>query len=171
MGQTLGPPRARTTLSFMAVEIERKFLVIGDGWKSGTPTRLSQGYLASSKDSTVRIRLAGDLAWLTIKGPTVGISRAEFEYEIPAADAQQMLDLCEGPIIEKTRWHVTDKNMIWEVDEFFGENAGLVVAEIELRSEDQTFTKPDWVGEEVTKDPRYSNSNLSDKPFTRWKSS
>ncbi|GGX67284.1 CYTH domain-containing protein [Litorimonas cladophorae] len=155
----------------MAVEIERKFLVTGDAWKSGTPTRLSQGYLASSKDSTVRIRLAGDLAWLTIKGPTVGISRAEFEYEIPATDAQQMLDMCEGAIIEKTRWQVSYENLIWEVDEFFGENGGLVVAEIELRSEDQTFAKPDWVGEEVTDDPRYANSNLSVKPFTRWNSS
>jgi adenylate cyclase len=152
----------------MGTEIERKFLVTGSDWRQATGTHYSQGYLNRDKERVVRVRIAGEKAFLTIKGKSVGASRAEFEYEIPVADAQQLLKLCDGPLVEKIRRVITHDGNKWEVDEFLGENAGLVVAEIELRSEDQAFTRPDWLGTEVTDDSRYYNSSLSALPFSKW---
>ncbi|XHS76990.1 CYTH domain-containing protein [Burkholderiaceae bacterium UC74_6] len=153
----------------MGVEIERKFLVTGEDWKrSSTPQFLSQGYLNRDKQRTVRVRIAGDEAWLTIKGQSQGATRAEFEYAVPLADAQQLLAMCDGPRVEKNRWRVPHGGLVWEVDEFLGENAGLVVAEVELTSEDQRFDKPTWAGAEVTDDPRYFNSSLAGKPYSSW---
>jgi adenylate cyclase len=154
----------------MSTEIERKFLVVNDSWKSlGTAALLRQGYLSSDKKRIVRVRIEDTSAMLTIKGPTIGATRAEWEYPIPIADAQTMLDqLCEQPLIEKKRYRIAYEGMIWEVDEFLGENAGLVVAEIELESEEQLFIKPEWVGEEVTHDPRYANASLLRHPYSRW---
>ena len=155
----------------MGVEIERKFLLTGTAWKqlaSGTSYR--QGYLNSTKERTVRVRTIDDKGFLTIKGISVGATRVEYEYEIPVTDAQKLLDdLCEKPIIEKNRYKIAHGGFVWEVDEFFGENEGLVVAEIELESEGQAFEKPEWVGDEVTGDPRYFNSNLISNPFKQWK--
>lgn len=154
----------------MGKEIERKFLVRGDDWKSlATGTFYRQGYLNSARERTVRIRIIDEKAFLTIKGITVGATRAEYEYEIPYADCTALLDdLAEKPLIEKKRYKVPFEGLIWEIDEFFGENSGLVVAEVELESEDQALRKPGWVGEEVTGDPRYFNSSLIKKPFSRW---
>ena len=155
----------------MGIEIERKFLLIGTTWKHLAPgTSYRQGYLNSAKERTVRVRTIDDKGFLTIKGISVGAARVEYEYEIPLADAKHLLDdLCEQPIIEKNRYKISHSGFIWEVDEFFGENEGLVVAEIELESEDQPFEKPEWVGEEVTGDPRYFNSNHFKNPFIKWK--
>jgi adenylate cyclase len=152
----------------VGIEIERKFLVVGDEWRQEHPARLSQGYLSRAKERTVRVRLAGEHAFLTIKGATTGATRAEFEYEIPLSDAEQMLRLCDGPVIEKFRHVLTHQGVTWEIDEFFGENQGLVVAEVELKSEDQKFEKPKWLGQEVTSDSRYFNSNLSSRPYNTW---
>lgn len=152
----------------MAIEIERKFLVTGDAWRSAEPVYFSQGYLNRDKARTVRVRIAGERAFLTIKGLTQGVSRAEFEYAIPVEDARQLLALCEQPLIEKLRRKIPFAGFVWEVDEFLGDNLGLVVAEIELPSEDSEFAKPDWVGQEVTHDQRYFNSNLSQHPFNCW---
>lgn len=152
----------------MAIEIERKFLVTGDAWRSAEAVYFSQGYLNRDKARTVRVRIAGERAFLTIKGLTQGVSRAEFEYAIPVEDARQLLAMCEQPLIEKNRRKIPFAGFVWEVDEFLGENLGLVVAEIELPSEDSKFAKPDWVGEEVTHDQRYFNSNLSQHPFNCW---
>jgi adenylate cyclase len=154
----------------MGKEIERKFLVKGDAWRDlSKGTSYRQGYLNSAKERTVRIRTINDQAFLTVKGLTVGATRAEYEYEIPLADCNAMLDaLAEKPIIEKKRYKVPFAGLTWEIDEFFGENAGLIVAEVELESEGQAFRKPEWVGEEVTADPRYFNSNLIKHPYTRW---
>lgn len=152
----------------MAIEIERKFLVTGDAWRSAEPVYFSQGYLNRDKARTVRVRIAGERAFLTIKGLTQGVSRAEFEYAIPVEDARQLLALCEQPLIEKHRRKIPFAGFVWEVDEFLGDNLGLVVAEIELPSEDSEFAKPDWVGQEVTHDQRYFNSNLSQHPFNCW---
>ncbi|MCV2356260.1 CYTH domain-containing protein [Paucibacter sp. B2R-40] len=153
----------------MGIEIERKFLVIGDDWKLlGVGEYISQGYLSRDPARTVRVRIKGEQAWLTIKGRSVGASRAEFEYPIPLADAQQMLALCDGPRVEKVRRLVPYAGMVWEVDEFLGDNAGLVVAEIELSSADQRFELPPWAGAEVTEDARYFNSQLTKHPFSIW---
>lgn len=154
----------------MATEIERKFLVDGDAWRAlGTGTVFRQGYLSTEKERTVRVRTEGDRARLTIKGITVGATRAEYEYEIPVADATEMLDdLCHQPIIEKTRYRIDGNGVTWEVDEFFGVNEGLVIAEVELDSEDQVFDLPDWIGVEVTGDARYFNANLIANPFSAW---
>ncbi len=152
----------------MAKEIERKFLVTGNDWKNAEPIYYCQGYLNRDQHRTVRIRIAGDLGYLTVKGITSGISRDEFEYPIPLDDAQQLINMCETPLIIKNRRIVNYAGMDWEVDEFLGENLGLVVAEIELESEDQTFEKPDWVGEEVSDDARYHNSRLCANPFSNW---
>ncbi|HZW20462.1 CYTH domain-containing protein [Noviherbaspirillum sp.] len=154
----------------MGVEIERKFLVRGDGWRAlGEGVLLRQGYLSSAPERTVRVRVEGGAAMLTIKGRSTGATRSEWEYPIPIPDAQALLDaLCERPLIEKKRYRIPFDGMVWEVDEFLGENAGLVVAEIELSAEDQAFSKPDWVGEEVTHDPRYFNSSLIRNPYSRW---
>ena len=154
----------------MAQEIERKFLITGESWREiAKGTAYRQGYLSTVKERTVRVRTIDDKGFLTIKGITVGATRAEYEYEIPASDANEMLDdLCEQPIIEKKRYKLPLDGLIWEIDEFDGVNAGLIVAEVELESEDQEFTKPAWIGEEVSNDPRYFNSNLIANPYTTW---
>jgi adenylate cyclase len=154
----------------VAKEIERKFLVADDAWRAGVVgTVFRQGYLSTVKERTVRARVAGDSGYLTIKGITVGAVRSEFEYEIPRADAAQMLDeLCEQPLIEKTRYEIEAGNLTWEIDEFAGVNDGLIVAEVELDDEAQEIVLPQWVGEEVTHDPRYFNSNLIAHPFSEW---
>ncbi|MEZ7198575.1 CYTH domain-containing protein [Pseudodesulfovibrio karagichevae] len=154
----------------MAKEIERKFLLVGDDWRElAKGTHYRQGYLNSAKERTVRVRTIDDKGFLTIKGITTGATRVEYEYEIPHAECTEMLDnLAEKPIIEKARYKIEFGGFTWEVDEFFGVNRGLVVAEIELKSEDQAFEKPAWVGEEVTGDPRYFNSNLVANPYTTW---
>jgi len=154
----------------MGTEIERKFLLQGDAWRSLAPgIRYRQGYLSSAKERTVRIRTAGNAAFLTVKGLVKGATRTEYEYAIPLTDGNDMLDtLAEQPLIEKVRYTIEHGNVIWEVDEFLGENQGLVVAEVELSSEDQPFDKPVWVGEEVTGDPRYFNSSLVAHPYSRW---
>jgi len=152
----------------MGVEIERKFLVTGDGWRTPNGVRYSQGYLNRDKHRTVRVRVAGEAAFLTIKGVSNGPSRAEFEYAIPTADAAQLLTLCDGPLIDKIRHITRFGGLDWEVDEFLGANQGLVVAEVELDSPDQAFARPDWLGIEVTDDPRYFNSSLAVQPFQAW---
>jgi len=152
----------------MAVEIERKFLVTGTAWEQVPGVLYRQGYLNRDKARTVRVRVAGESAFLTIKGANVGATRAEFEYSIPLADAQALLALCDGPLIEKTRFVLTHAGTVWEVDRFAGDNAGLVVAEVELTSEDQAFERPPWLGEDVTQDARYFNSNLAVHPFRMW---
>ena len=154
----------------MANEIERKFLLKNDTWRGQEKgKRYRQGYLSIVKERTVRVRTAGDKGFLTVKGITVGASRPEYEYKIPLKDANEMLDqLCERPLIEKTRYRISHAGLVWEVDEFEGDNRGLVTAEVELKDEHQSVTLPDWVGEEVTGDPRYFNANLVAKPFTQW---
>jgi adenylate cyclase len=156
----------------MGREIERKFLVIGDEWRqSATGSLFRQGYLNLASGCTVRVRLSGDDAWLTIKGPVEGLSRPEFEYSIPAPDAREMLDtLCAQPLIEKSRYHVVHDGLTWDIDEFHGDNDGLIVAEIELADEDQLVDLPEWAGKEVTGDARYFNSSLVRVPFCRWSS-
>ena len=151
----------------MATEIERKFLVKGDGWRSlGVGEIYRQGYIANNNGRTVRVRVVGEQGYLTIKGSTTGMKRAEFEYKIPVEDAQELLEtLCDRPLIEKTRYKILMGDLIWEVDEFWGENQGLILAEVELETEDQNIDIPDWIGEEVTSDPRYYNSNLVKNPF------
>ena len=152
----------------MGKEIERKFLVKEGAWRNAKGTRYRQGYLNSAKERNVRVRTMEDKAYLTVKGIAIGASRMEFEYEIPLQDADELLAICEKPLIEKTRYKVQEGGFVWEVDEFFKENQGLIVAEVELESEDQEFPKPDWAGEEVTGDPRYFNSNLIKNPYTNW---
>lgn len=154
----------------MAVEIERKFLVVADDWKQlAQPVFMRQGYLSSQAGRVVRVRIEDQSAMLTIKGKTIGISRGEWEYPIPLKDAQELLDgLCEQPLIEKNRYRIAIDDLIWEVDEFFGENLGLVVAEVELRDAEQTFAKPSWLGMEVSHDHRYANANLFKHPFSKW---
>lgn len=153
----------------MGVEIERKFLVVGTDWKSVAGVQIRQGYLNRDKARTVRVRVAGDTAFLTVKGISHGATRAEFEYAIPLDDAQQLLTLCDGPLIEKTRYVIPYQGTTWEVDEFGGDNAGLVVAEVELLSEDQPFARPPWLGAEVTQDARYFNSSLASVPYGQWR--
>jgi adenylate cyclase len=154
----------------MAKEIERKFLVTGSSWKGRRPgRRIRQGYLSSEPARVVRVRTDGRKAFLTVKGPNIGAARDEFEYRIPLQDARSLLDdLCERPLIEKTRYRVPFGGLVWEVDVFTGENRGLVVAEIELEREEQAVRMPPWVGPEVTGDPRYFNANLARNPYTRW---
>jgi CYTH domain-containing protein len=154
----------------MGEEIERKFLVTGDDWRTlAEGLSYRQGFLSTEPARTVRVRVAGDRGTLTIKGITVGARRTELEYEIPLVDAQEMLDtLCMRPLIEKTRYTLTFGAHTWEVDVFEGDNAGLIVAEIELRSEDESFDRPGWLGEEVTHDARYFNANLVAHPYRAW---
>lgn len=152
----------------MATEIERKFLVTGESWRQAAPLRICQGYLNRDIDRTVRVRIAGERGYLTIKGRAQNLARPEFEYEIPVADAEQLLRLCDGPILEKHRHVLIHGGSRWEVDEFHGDNEGLVVAEIELEREDQTFQRPPWLHTEVTHDPRYLNSNLTARPYRTW---
>jgi adenylate cyclase len=155
----------------MGREIERKFLVIGEGWRKGAKrSRLSQGYLLAEKKKSVRVRLEDGRGTVTIKGPARGAGRAEYEYAIPAADARELLrTLCERPLIEKTRSRVRFGGLIWEIDEFSGDNEGLVVAEVELRRGNQKVALPPWIGPEVTSDPRYLNANLFKNPYRRWR--
>jgi adenylate cyclase len=153
----------------VGVEIERKFLLAGDAWRGlGEPLLLRQGYLSSDPTRVVRVRVEGDQAYLTIKGKSVGATRGEWEYPIPLQDANELLALCEQPLVEKWRRKVEFAGNVWEVDEFLGANLGLVVAEIELACEDQSFEQPDWIGAEVTHDPRYFNSALARHPFSAW---
>ncbi|MEA3486144.1 MAG: CYTH domain-containing protein [Thermodesulfobacteriota bacterium] len=154
----------------MSKEIERKFLLKDGSWRSlAMGTKYRQGYLNSTKERVVRVRTIDDNGFLTVKGITTGATRVEYEYEIPEKDATEMLDeLCEKPIIEKNRHKINFAGFIWEVDEFFGENQGLIVAEIELENEEQSFEKPEWIGDEVTGDPKYFNSNLIINPYTKW---
>ena len=154
----------------MGKEIERKYLIKDDTWrKDASGTTYRQGYLSTVKERTVRVRTIDDKGFLTIKGITIGATRREYEYEIPMADANEMLDeLCEKPIIEKARFKISHAGLTWEIDEFAGVNQGLIVAEVELESEDQNIDFPPWVGEEVSGDPRYFNSNLIANPFANW---
>jgi adenylate cyclase len=154
----------------MAKEIERKFLVKGEKWKAAVKgTIYRQGYLSSVKERVVRVRTIENKGFLTIKGITKGVSRSEFEYEISVEDANTMLDeICEKPIIEKKRYKIPVSGLIFEVDEFFGENEGLVVAEVELTDEKQKIDFPSWIGTEVSGDPRYFNSNLIQHPYKKW---
>ncbi len=152
------------------VEIERKFLVRDLGWREGaTGVRIKQGYIANAGTTLVRVRVKGDKGFLTVKADRDRVSRWEFEYEIPVADAERMLDLLSlRPPIDKTRYEVEVDGLTWEVDIFEGANAGLVMAEVELARADQPFTRPDWAGPDVTGDPRFFNAYLSEKPFSRW---
>ena len=154
------------------IEIERKFLVKNDSFKKEafTKNRIMQGYLSSIAERTVRIRIKGETAYLTIKGASneSGLSRFEWEKEIPIADAKNLILLSEAGIIDKTRFEIKIGIHLFEVDEFYGENDGLIIAEIELTSETETFIKPDWLGEEVTNDIRYYNAYLSSNPYNKW---
>jgi adenylate cyclase len=157
----------------MAIEIERKFLVKNNNWQNQpelTVTHIRQGYLISDEGRTVRVRWRNGKGYLTDKGkPAAGsIARIEYEYEIPGTDAEALLLLCRRPLIEKKRWLLPNDKHIWEIDVFEGENAGLTVAEIELSSETEAFGKPDWLGEEVTHDSRYSNAALNRVPYSQW---
>ena len=157
----------------MGIEIERKFLVKGDGWKAvaGDGVACRQGYLDSGQGATVRVRIMGEQAFLTIKGATSGITRSEFEYEIPVPDAAELLELCGDAIVEKRRYLIKHFGKLWELDVFSGANAGLIMAEIELESERQPFALPEWVGEEVSSNPSYRNGHLARLPFGKWDAS
>ena len=153
----------------MALEIERKYLVMEGAWRDQKGKKYRQGYLSSAKERTVRVRIIEDKGYLTIKGVSRGAVRVEYEYEIPGAEAEAMLaGLCEKPLIEKIRRKIEFKGFVWEVDEFLGVNQGLLLAEVELESEGQAFVKPEWVGEEVTGTPKYFNANLIHHPFKKW---
>ncbi len=154
----------------MGQEIERKFLVVGDSWRRAAVAEvMRQGYIPTQDTRTVRVRQVGDRAYLTLKGPAVGLVRPEFEYPIPIEDAQVILEtLCTPPLIEKTRYRLPLGDVVWEIDEFWGDNQGLIVAEVELTSPDQAVDLPEWVGTEVTYDPRYQNSNLARHPYSTW---
>lgn len=154
----------------MGTETERKFLVRGDSWRVAVCGQhvLRQGYLAIDGATAVRVRSDGGEAWITIKGPPEGISRPEFEYRIPATDAEAMLLLCRGRVVEKTRYRVADGGRLWEVDVFSGQNEGLTLAELELGRADEEFVRPEWLGQEVSGDPRYLNATLSTEPYQTW---
>jgi len=153
----------------MGIEIERKFIVTGDEWREGAePVFYSQAYLCSTPGQTTRVRIGGDKAYITIKGKTTGISRKEFEYEIPVDEAGQIMSICPLPPVEKYRSRIEWKNKIWEVDEFTGLNKGLIIAEIEMESEDENLDLPPWVGEEVSGQSKYYNALLYKEPYTTW---
>lgn len=155
----------------MATEIEHKFLLVSDAWRETVERaeRMTQGYLLAQPKSSVRLRVVGDQAKLNIKGATVGTSRSEYEYDVPVSDAEEMLaNLAEGPLIDKTRHYVPYGQHLWEIDEFHGDNQGLVVAEIELNAVDEAFEKPKWVGEDVSHDVRYYNTMLAKNPYKNW---
>lgn len=154
----------------MGKEIERKFLVKDDSWRSMTQgVECRQGYLNRDMERTVRVRTINEKGFITVKGLTLGKTRTEFEYEIPLVEANAMLDeICEKPIIEKKRYKLEHEGLIWELDEFSGENQGLILAEAELEKETQAFDKPPWIGKEVTGDPKYYNSNLVQDPYSKW---
>ncbi len=157
----------------MGTEIERKFLLRDSSWRGLAPgVAYCQGYIPTQDRRTVRVRLAGETGYLTLKGPVQSLTRSEFEYEIPAAEARQILQtLCDRPLIEKIRYKIPHAGHLWELDEFLGENQGLVLAEVELSSEAETVVLPDWVGMEVTGDRRYYNSALVTHPFSQWRDS
>lgn len=155
----------------MATEIEHKFLVANDDWRGQVSHSVyyRQGYLSSQPTSSIRVRISDNQAWLNIKSATIGTHRQEYEYEIPKADADEMLNhLCKKPLIEKTRYFVEHQGHTWEIDVFDGDNQGLIVAEIELSDIGETFAKPSWLGEEVTYDLRYYNNNLANHPYNSW---
>jgi adenylate cyclase len=155
----------------MGIEIERKFLLRNDNWQAEADagTRMRQGYFAGPQRASIRVRIEGESANLNIKSAELGIRRLEFEYPVPLAEAEEMLDsLCEKPLVEKTRYHVRYAGAEWEVDVFEGDNAGLVVAEIELPGEEAGFEKPEWLGDEVSDDPRYYNVSLVTHPYCDW---
>jgi adenylate cyclase len=155
----------------MGTEIERKFLLKSDAWRSEVKEsmRFAQGYLLRGDKSAVRVRIKDDVAELNIKHTQDGINRLEYEYEIPLADAREILEqVAQKPLIDKIRHHVVHQGHLWEIDEFYGENAGLIVAEIELKRADEPFERPAWLGQEVSLDQRYYNSNLSKLPYTQW---
>lgn len=155
----------------MGIEIERKFLLRNDEWRAGADagTVMRQGYFSGPQRASIRVRIEGDSANLNIKSAELGIRRLEFEYPVPLNEGLQMLnELCEKPLIEKTRYHVGHAGFVWEVDVFEGDNAGLVVAEIELPGEDTAFKKPTWLGDEVSDDPRYYNVSLVTHPYCDW---
>jgi adenylate cyclase len=156
----------------MAIEIEHKFLLANDDWRElvSHSVKYRQGYLSSQPTSSIRVRISNDHAWLNIKSATIGSQRHEYEYEIPLTDANEILNnLCRKPLIEKTRYFVTVDTHLWEIDEFEGDNQGLIVAEIELEDTSQSFSKPAWIGLEVTKDLRYYNNNLAIHPYSEWR--
>lgn len=168
----------------MPYEIERKFLVDSAKWQEILDNKnlykslvqnkkeILQGYISLDKERTGRIRLTDDSGFIAVKGKTIGAKRLEFEYPIPTIEAKEILyKICERPLIEKTRYYLKQDKMIWTIDDFFGQNSGLMIAEIELPTEDTLFALPEWIGEEVTDDPRYFNSNLVKNPFSTWKNS
>jgi adenylate cyclase len=155
----------------MAIEIERKFRLLDERWRAevSASTLLRQGYLANTARASVRVRIAGGQGWLSVKAMSASIARAEYEYPIPLEEAEQMLaGLCQGPLIEKWRHRVVHGPSEWEIDEFLGENAGLVIAELELEAEDQPFVRPAWLGPEVTSEERYYNFRLAQHPYRLW---
>ena len=161
----------------MAIEIERKFLVVGNGWRSAAHKvmPMAQGYIndqvamdSGAMKASVRVRIAGDEAYLNLKSRELGHTRQEFDYPIPEDDARALLALCVGGLVDKRRHYVKHEGHLWEVDEFLGDNAGLVVAEIELASADEPFARPDWIGAEVTDEPRYYNLALATRPYLEW---
>lgn len=161
----------------MAIEIERKFLVIGNGWRDAAHEvmPMAQGYIndqaamdSGAMKASVRVRIAGDEAYLNLKSRELGHTRQEFDYAIPVDDARALLSLCVGGLVDKRRHYVNHEGHLWEVDEFLGDNAGLVVAEIELASADAPFARPDWIGTEVTDEPRYYNLALATRPYLEW---
>ena len=152
------------------IEIERRFLLKNDAWKAvaGAPYLMSQGYLSVEKERIIRLRIIGNRAWLTLKGYISDVSRSEFEYEIPVADAQTMMDTMCPFRLEKHRYEVSYQGFVFEIDEYFGDNAPLIVAELELPAEDTPFPRPDWLGEEITSDGRFTNAYLSKHPYSQW---
>ncbi len=156
----------------MATEIERKFLVRNDSWRESISTSIEiiQGYLANTERGSIRVRVSGEEANLNIKSMTLGVTRTEYDYAIPADEARAMLqDLCMKPLIEKKRYYVDYNGLTWEIDEFYGDNEGLVVAELELEHPQDPFTPPPWLGDEVSDDPRYYNVCLVEHPYSQWK--
>lgn len=154
----------------MAIEIERKFIARPQNWSQlATGEHLRQGYLSRAANATVRVRIQNERATLTIKSRNDGIARSEFEYEIVLADATQLLQLCDGPLIEKIRYCIDYEGHRFEVDVFEGDNAGLIVAEVELQSAEEAVTLPDWIEREVSHDARYFNSNLAINPYCNWR--
>ena len=154
----------------MSIEIERRFLLKNDSWRTqaGAPKVLQQGYFTVEKECAIRVRIVGDDAWLTFKGYISDVSRSEYEYEIPVADAQTMMDTMCPFRLEKHRYEVNYQGFVFEIDEYFGDNAPLIVAELELPAEDTPFPRPDWLGEEITSDGRFTNAYLSKHPYSQW---
>ncbi len=157
--------------SLMALEIERKFLVKDGTWRreADLGVRIRQGYLVNANHISLRVRIKdGGACTLTIKFPRTGLSRLEYEYEIPLDEAESLMELAQDTVIEKRRYHVLDDDLVWEIDVFEGANDGLVIAEVELACEDQAVRIPQWIREEVTQDKRYQNSRLAERPFSQW---